>query len=58
MMSMAEGDALIAQIDGLDISDPEAAHGEADRLILDALPEEVRQAYVRLANRCSWWACA
>ena len=54
-MSMREQDELIRRLDALDGSDPEVAHGDADRLIEEALPEEVRQAYVRVQRRCRWW---
>ena len=57
MMSMREQDELIRQLDALDGSDPESAHSAADDMILDALPEEVRQAYQRVPRRCDWWAC-
>lgn len=58
MMSMSEQDALIYELLAIDTSDPEAAHSIADTLIRDALPEEVRQAYDRVAVSCRWWAYA
>jgi hypothetical protein len=58
MMSMHEQDDLIRRLDALDASDPESAHSVADDLIADALPEEVRQAYVRVQRRCHWWGAA
>jgi hypothetical protein len=56
-MSSAADD-LIRKLDGIDGSDPELAHLVADDLIRDFLPEEVRQAYDRVASRCRWWAFA
>lgn len=55
---MSAADDLIRKLDALDGADPESAHCSADDLILDWLPEEVRQAYVRVAARCRWWAFA
>lgn len=45
-------------LDNLDTSDPERAHGEADALILAALPASTRAAYERLAARAPWWGSA
>lgn len=50
--------ALVAQFDAISGDDPEAAHGRADDLLLTAVPDEVRTAYTRVADRCSWWAVA
>jgi len=51
-------DELIRRLDAIDGGDPDGAHGEADDLLLEAMPEEVRQAYMRLVKRCRWWATA
>ena len=45
------------QIDALTGGDPELAHAHADAILLDAVPEDVREAYKRLQGRCAWWAC-
>lgn len=55
MRSAAE---VVAALDAMQSDDPEIAHGDADALLLSALPDEVRAAYERLAGRCRWWACA
>lgn len=52
------GQQIAALIDALDATDPERAHGLADDLILDAVPAEVRAAYMRLVARCEFWAAA
>lgn len=48
--------AWVAALDALSGDDPEHAHGEADRVLLQAVPPEVRAAYERVTSRCSWWA--
>ena len=48
-----------AALDRIDpLGDPEAAHSEADRIMLEALDPEVAAAYRRLMNRSPWWAAA
>ena len=46
------------QIDGLDASDPEAAHGNADDILLANVEPVIAEAYRRLIDRCRWWATA
>ena len=57
-MSATEIYAAILALDAIDGGDPEAAHGEADHIILSLVPIEVRNAYERLTVRCDWWATA
>lgn len=46
------------EVDLIDASDPELAHGRLDELLLQVAPEEVREAAMRLMARCDWWAGA
>lgn len=48
----------VATLDSLDESDPEVAHGRADDVLLASVDPRVRDAYLRLVDRCSWWAAA
>jgi hypothetical protein len=48
------GDAL----DAIDPGDPEAAHDEADKILLALVPPFVAAAYERLVARSEWWASA
>jgi len=49
----------IAALDAIDPSgDPEAAHGEAEAVLLAVLGPEGKAAYDRLVDRASWWASA
>lgn len=54
-LNAAEASFLIDAIDGID---PDGAHSEADDILLRVVPDEVHDAYVRLMDRCSWWATA
>lgn len=49
---------IIEALDAITGDDPEHAHGQADDLLLEAVPAEVRDAYKRVAGRCEWWAGA
>src|SRR5690554_1180466 len=49
---------VVDQLDALDVDDPEAAHGEADELLLSLVPAEVADAYRRVVKRADWWAAA
>lgn len=51
-------EGLVAALDAILPGDVEHAHGEADDLLLSALPPEVGDAYKRLMDRCAWWATA
>jgi hypothetical protein len=51
-------DEAVEKLDAINASDPEAAHGIADEILLSLLPLEVNQAYTRLVQRCRWWASA
>lgn len=42
----------VAALDAIDGEDPEIAHGEADGILLEFVPAEVRDALGRLHNRC------
>lgn len=49
----------VARLEGIDPrGDPEGAHGEADKILLAALPSEVRDAYRSVMERAPWWASA
>ena len=46
------------QIDRLDASDPEAAHANADDILVANVDPIIADAYRRLVARCLWWASA
>ena len=52
----------IERLDAIDGSDPEMAHAVADLTLIAYLEQighgEVVEAYNRVIDRCSWWACA
>ena len=45
-------------IDAIDVSDPEAAHGRLDALLLEIMPDVIQEAAARLVARADWWASA
>ena len=46
----------IAALDAIVGDDPEEAHSDADRILLTAVPAEVREAYDRVVDRAdAWW---
>jgi len=47
---------VIKTLDEMEEKDPEVAHHQADGLLLQLVHPEVRAAYERLIDRCSWWA--
>ena len=50
---------VVAALDAINpIDDPEAAHSEAEKVLLGALGPEVKAAYDRLVARAPWWASA
>lgn len=55
-LTPAEAAALLDAIDA--DGDPEAAHGEADAVLLATVDWEVREAHDRLLGRARWWASA
>lgn len=54
----------VARLDALTGVDPQGDHNEADDILLDFVPPEIRTAYERLAGtgngdgRAAWWATA
>lgn len=54
----ALGDVATAvdKLDALDASDPEAAHGAVDAILMACVPAEVREAAKRVEQRAPWWA--
>lgn len=48
----------VNSLEAISGDDPEAAHSEADAILLAFVPAEVAHAYERLTNRCRWWATA
>jgi hypothetical protein len=54
---MTVEEAVVA-LDELNASDAEGAHSEADDILLELVPPEVKAAYYRLVARAPWWACA
>lgn len=53
-----EIDKAVAELNNLDASDPERAHSKADELLIGFLPPDIADAYMRLQERCQWWAAA
>ena len=52
-------DEAVALLDLLNGGDPEAEHGEADRILLSLVSERVREAVQRAQDRSRsgwWWA--
>lgn len=58
MIARTDPSAAVVALDGIDVSDPERAHSEADELLRAWAPREIREAYDRVAERCRWWAGA
>lgn len=46
------------RLDCIGSADPEAAHSDADKILLELAGPDVRAAYERLVERCRWWASA
>ena len=38
--------------------DPETAHARADHLLLESVPQEVREAYLQVISAADWWSFA
>ena len=57
-MNEAEIKKLIEALDAIDGDDPESAHDEADKILQEAVPAEVREAYKRVEARSGgfWYA--
>lgn len=51
---MTTGEA-VEKLDALTDYDPEEAHGEADKILLGFVPEDVRAAYARAVGRVGFW---
>lgn len=55
-------DHIVEKMDGISGQDPDADHGYADNLLLEALRVagrgDVADAYERLVERARWWATA
>jgi len=49
---------VVARLDAIEASDAEAAHGDADEILLEAVPQKIREAYERVVTRAPWWAYA
>ena len=49
---------VVDLLDNLDVTDPEWAHGVADELLLDLVPDPVSEAVERVVRRADWWAGA
>jgi len=49
---------VIAALDALPADDCEQAHMDADALLLNLVNNDVIAAYIRVVDRCKWWAHA
>ena len=62
VMPLDYEEELAAEIAKLNHRDPEKAHGDADRIMLEALKhvgwEKLAEEYEKLMKRCPWWGCA
>ena len=54
---MTAADAVTA-LDNIAGDDHERAHSAADDILIALVPDEIRAAYQRVQQRCSWWATA
>ena len=45
----------VRRLDALDGGDPEADHGDADAILLEFVPPEVRRAWTRARERVGFW---
>ena len=46
----------VQKLDAIKAGDPERNHGDADRIVLSVVPDEVREAYWRAYERdYGWW---
>jgi hypothetical protein len=57
-MSGLEEASITAALDAIPGGDPEVAHSMADKILLSAVPADIREAYQRVVERADWWACA
>jgi hypothetical protein len=48
----------IEKLAAIDVSDYEAAHNEADEVLLELVPKSVSEAYRRLQERAKNWPTA
>lgn len=55
---VGDSNEAVRRLDAIAGGDPEVAHGEADRVLLEFAPPTVREAYARVQARCPWWAGA
>ena len=47
---------IVKDLDNIDATDPEGAHGEADDILLQCVDPRIRAAYVRVVDRAgAWW---
>ena len=54
-------ESAVKQLRELDPADPDAAHSQADQIVLEYLKyqaPEIAKAYDDLVGRCAWWATA
>lgn len=49
---------LVGFIDTINAGDPDAAHGELDKVLVLQFDAEVQEAVKRLQARAGWWATA
>jgi len=54
-MSEQEIADFVAALDAISSDDPEAAHGDADDILLQCVPPEVRDAWLRLNEGTVFW---
>lgn len=55
-MRKSEVEKAVKNLNEIDAGDPERAHKEADQIILDLLPTEVKEAYDGVVDRSwGWW---
>lgn len=48
----------VTKLEAMTGNDPESDHGDADVILEALMPPEVREALVRLKERCYFWVTA
>lgn len=49
-------ESAVRALDEIAGDDPQAAHAEAEGVLLAVAPAEVQEAYIRVMGRCQWWS--
>lgn len=55
---MEKKEAIKKLLDLVGMRDPEAMHSYADEILLEVVDKEIAEAYMKVVESASWWACA